>query len=147
MALKNFWHISEIFFASTALSSRVFSCFKQFLPLGRSQVVSFSTKQRRQKVWKFINCTLKDIMSTKTMKELCVSQRFSFVFWCRLSASAGNLLKFFSHCSKNWSMWVICHVGKWAEIAVNDCLSAFMTVHQSISHFVYQSITQSIVSL
>ena len=44
-------------------------------------------------------------------------------------------------------MWVICHVGEWAEIVVNDCLPAFMTVHQSISHFVYQSITQSIVSL
>ena len=29
------------------------------------------------------------------MKELCVSQQFSFVFGCGLSASAGNLLKFF----------------------------------------------------
>ena len=34
-------------------------------------------------------------MSTKTMKELCVSGQFSFVFGCGLSASVGNLLKFF----------------------------------------------------
>ena len=69
-------------------------------------------------MWKFINCTLKDIMSTKTMKELCVSWQFSFVFGCGLSASAGNLLKLFSHYCKNWPMQVICCAGKWVEITV-----------------------------
>ena len=59
-------------------------------------------KQGRQ----FINCTLKDIMSTKTMKELCASRRFSFVFGCWLFASVGNLLKFFSCYCKNWLMRV-----------------------------------------
>ena len=82
------------------------------------EVVSFSMKQRRQKVWKFINCTPKDIMSTKTMKELCASRRFSFVFGCELSGSAGNLLKCFSRYCKNWPMRVICRAGKWTEITV-----------------------------
>ena len=59
-------------------------------------------KQVRQ----FINCTLKDIMSTKTMKELCASWRFSFIFGCWLFASVGNLLKFFSRHCKNWLMRV-----------------------------------------
>ena len=59
-------------------------------------------KQGRQ----FINCTLKDIMSTKIMKELCASWRFSFVFGCWLFASVGNLLKFFSCYCKNWLMRV-----------------------------------------
>ena len=59
-------------------------------------------KQVRQ----FINCTLKDIMSTKTMKELCASWRFSFIFGCWLFASVGNLLKFFSRYCKNWLMQV-----------------------------------------
>ena len=39
-------------------------------------------------------------------------------FGCRLSASAGNLLKFFSRYCKNWPMRVICHVSKWTEITV-----------------------------
>ena len=59
-------------------------------------------KQVRQ----FINCTLKDIMSTKTMKELCASWQFSFIFGCCLFASVGNLLKFFSRYCKNWLMRV-----------------------------------------
>ena len=45
-------------------------------------------------------------MSTKTMKELCASRRFSFVFGCWLFASVGNLLKFFSCYCKNWLMRV-----------------------------------------
>ena len=40
------------------------------------QVVSFSMKHRKQKMWKFINCTLKDIMSTKTMNQLISGYRF-----------------------------------------------------------------------
>lgn len=47
-------------------------------------------QQQRLKVLKFISCMLKDIMSIKTMKELCMSGQFSFVF-----LSTGNLLKFF----------------------------------------------------
>ena len=49
---------------------------------------------------------------------LRVSWQFSFVFGCGLSASAGNLLKLFSHYCKNWPMQVICCAGKWAEITV-----------------------------
>ena len=90
----------------------------RFLRLSRSQDINFYLEKWRQKVWKFINCMLKDIMSTKTMKELCVSQQFSFVFGCKLSASAGNLLKFFSHYFKNWQMQEICHAGNWKEITV-----------------------------
>ena len=67
MTLQNIQRISEIFLASIALSERVFSRFKRFLRLSSSrdidffnenrfwQVVSFSMKQRRQKVWEFIN--------------------------------------------------------------------------------------------
>ena len=52
-------------------------------------------------------------MSTKTMKELCVKQGFSFVFGCGLSASAGNLLEFVSqYCKK------LTNAGKWTEITV-----------------------------
>ena len=61
-------------------------------------------------MWKFINCTLKI-----SCQQICVSQRFSFVFGCGLSASVGNLFKFYS---RNWLMWVIWSVGKWTEIRV-----------------------------
>ena len=58
-------------------------------------------------------------MSTKTMKELCVRRRFSFVFGCGLSASVGDLLKIFSRHCKNLPRRVICRAGKWTAITVN----------------------------
>ena len=52
------------------------------------------------------------------MKELCASRRFSFVFGCGLSASAGNLLKFFFSLLLKLTNAGICRVGKWTEITV-----------------------------
>ena len=85
------WHCLEL---------QSISRFKRFLRLSRSQdivffffenrflqVVSFTIKHRKQEMWKFIHCTLKDLMSTKTMEELCVSRRFCFVVGCWLSAA------------------------------------------------------------
>ena len=60
------------------------------------------------------------------MKGLCGRRRFSFLFFFffgrGLSASAGNLLKFFSRYCKNLPMQVICRVGKWTEITVLDSI-------------------------
>ena len=47
-----------------------------------------------------------------------VSSRISFVFGCGLSASAGNLLKFFSCYCKKWPMRVIYRAGNRPEITV-----------------------------
>ena len=116
------------FLASIALSLRVISRFKGFLRLINLEISIFLeqiftsgiilNETAKTKSVKFIYCTLKDILSTKTMKELCASRRFSFVFGCELSASAGNLLKLFSRYCKNWPMRVICRAGKWTEITV-----------------------------
>ena len=99
------------FLASIALSLRVISRFKGFLRLINLEISIFLeqiftsgiilNETAKTKSVKFIYCTLKDILSTKTMKELCASRRFSFVFGCELSASAGNLLKLFSRYCKN----------------------------------------------
>ena len=150
------WCISKIFLAGTALSERVFSHFKWFLLLSRSQdiniffenrflqVVSFSVKHREWEVWEFINCMLKDVMSTKTVEELCVSWQISFVFGCWLSASVGNLLKFFSRSFKNWVMQVICHVGKWLEITVYSQLHVWVACDNStLIFFFYLTLVQN----
>ena len=89
------------FLASIALSLRVTSRFKGFLRLINLEISIFLeqiftsgiilNETAKAKSVKFIYCKLKDILSTKTMKELCASRRFSFVFGCELSASAGNL--------------------------------------------------------
>ena len=117
------------FLASIALSLRIISRFKGFLRLINLEISIFLeqiftsgiilNETAKTKSVKFIYCTLKDILSTKTMKELCASRRFSFVFGCELSASAGNLLKLFSRYCKNWPMRVICRAGKWTEITVH----------------------------
>ena len=88
-------------------------------------------KHKEQEVWEFINCILKDVMSTKTVEELCVSWRISFVFGCRLSASVGNLLKFFCRSFKNWVMQVIYHVSKWLEIMVYSQLHVWVACDNS----------------
>ena len=155
MARHNMWCIGKIFFAGTALSERVFSHFKWFLLLSRSQdinffwqVVSFSVKHREWEVWEFINCMLKDVMSTKTVEELCVSWQISFVFGCWLSASVGNLLKFFSCPFKNWVMQVIYHVGKWLEITVYSQLHVWVACDNStLIFFFYLTLVQNLKKL
>ena len=53
----------------------------------------------------------------------------SFVFGWGLSASAGNVLKFFSHYCKKWPMWVIYRAGNRLEITV--CVVGLLSVKVS----------------
>ena len=71
-------------------------------------------KQRRQKVWKIINWTQKDIMWKKQLGTLFEFKIF-FCFWVRIIYQCGSSVEiFFSSLQK---LWVIC-LGKWMEITV-----------------------------
>ena len=79
------WCISEVTICTRCLHLKVLSRFKRFLRCSRSQnivflfekivnrILQFSSilnENRKQWLWKLINCTLKSILLTKTMKKV-----------------------------------------------------------------------------
>ena len=88
------------------------------------------------------------------------SQQFRMiVFWCGLSASAGNLLNLFSHFGKKRPVRVICRAGNLPEITVLQisvlpfyvligiCMSLLIDCHSVPRYFLWEIYDMNPVSL